>query len=545
MITFESLEENLKFLVLEVESQVTLTFRLLNDADPDLLEKVFAKDDHVDNLKTIIENGCFSRLHGSTGESAEEIKLIRATQTIAVNLERIADYCVNMARQTEYLIEFTQLHQSNFQEMFALIQARTKHILPALQQRDLSQALRICRAEQQLDELYKENFDWIMARLRTGHFVEDLITTLFIFRYLERIGDALLNIGEALIFAATGERIKIEQFDALKAVLARAGLEDTLTGAEFKAIWGSRSGCRIGRVEMAEGEAASAQGLFKEGVKSKIRKEKENIEHWEKIRPGLAPRILGYREQTDKASLLVEFFSGRTLDSIILGRDESNLQEALAAFEKTLGEVWRSTLHYKPMATDYMGQLKARLDTVRRVHPGFLRTWKAIDTLKIRSSEDLIDRCAMIEQSHPAPFGIQIHGDFNANNVMFNTDTGQINYIDFYRSREADYIQDVSVFLVSNFRMPIFEPRLRQRLNRVIRRFFEFSAGFARDHDDACFELRMALALARSFYTSTRFELNQDFARDMFTRAHYLMEKVLDHKGPGQTFRLEREVLYY
>jgi hypothetical protein len=55
----------------------------------------------------------------------------------------------------------------------------------------------------------------------------------------------------------------------------------------------------------------------------------------------------------------------------------------------------------------------------------------------------------------------------------------------------------------------------------------------------------MALALARSFYTSTRFELNQDFAHDMFTRAHYLMEKVLEHSGVASAFRLEREVLYY
>ena len=545
MITFESLEENLKFLLLEVESQVTLTFQLLNEADPDLLEKVAAKDDYVDNLKTVIENECYSRLHDSTREGAEEIKIIRAAQTIAVNLECIADYCVNIARQTAYLIEFTQLHQSNFQEMFALIQSSSKHILPALQKRDLTLALRICRAEQQMDELYKENFDGIMARLRTGHFVEDLITTLFIFRYLERIGDALLNIGEALIFAATGERIKIEQFDALKEVLARTDLEETLSGAEFKSIWGSRSGCRIGRVEMAAGDTDPAQGLYKEGIKAKIRQEKENIEHWEEIMPGLAPRILGYRENTDKATLLVEFLPGRTLDSVILGNDEKTLQLAMAALEETLTVVWQRTLNARPTPTDYMGQLKARLDTVRRVHPGFLRSWKAIDKLEIRSSEDLIDRCALIEQAHPAPFGIQIHGDFNANNVIFNADKGHINYIDFHRSREADYVQDASVFLVSNFRMPVFEPALRQRLNRVIGRFFKFSTSFARDHEDESFDLRMALALARSFYTSTRFELNQAFAHDMFTRAHYLMEKVLGHDGPGTAFRLEREVLYY
>jgi phosphate uptake regulator/Ser/Thr protein kinase RdoA (MazF antagonist) len=545
MITFESLEENLKFLVLEVENQVTLTFRLLNDSDPGLIEKISAKDDYVDNLKTVIENECFARLHNGVGETGEEVKLIRAVQVIAVNLERVADYCVNIARQTEYLIEFTQLHQSNYHEMFALIQKSTGLILPALREQDLTEALRVCRSEQKLDDLYKENFDWIMARLRTGYYIEDLITTLFIFRYLERIGDALLNIGEALLFAATGERIKIEQFDALKDVLGRAGLEEPLTGGEFKAIWGSRSGCRIGRVGVTETESELVQCIYKEGIKVKIRKEKDNIERWERIMPGLAPRILGYRENTDKATLLVEYLPGRTLDSVILGHDDATLEDALDALEKTLTEVWGRTLKAHPFATDYMAQLKARLETVRRVHPGFLRAWKAIDNLEIQSSENLIERCEAIERQHPAPFAIRIHGDFNANNVIFNTETRHINYIDFYRSRDADYVQDASVFLVSNFRMPVFEPALRTRMNRVIRRFYDFMTNFARTHEDTSFELRMALALARSFYTSTRFELNQNFAQDMFTRAHYLMEKVLDHQGPRQTFRLEREVLFY
>jgi phosphate uptake regulator len=545
MITFETIEENLNFLLLEVESQLTLTFQLLNDAEPDLLEKISAKDDYVDNLKTIIENECFTRLHNTSGGESEEIKVVRSTHTIAVNLERIADYCVNIARQTEYLIEFTLLHQSSFQEMFALIQDSIKHILPALQKRDLAEALRTCRAEQQLDELYKENFDWIMARLRSGQYIEDLITTLFIFRYLERIGDALLNIGEALIFAVTGERIKIEQFDSLKDALTRLGQDQPLSGSEFKAIWGSRSGCRIGKVGLSGDGLAPKQGIYKEGIKVKIRKEKENTERWERIMPGLAPRILDYRENTDKATLLVEFLPGRSMDAVILGNDEKTLAEAMAALQKTLSQVWERTLKIQPTPTDYMAQLRDRLDTVWRVHPGFLRSWKAIDQLEIRSSEELIDRCAEIERQHSAPFAIRIHGDFNANNIFYNPSNQRINYIDFYRSREADYIQDASVFLVSNFRMPVFELSLRERLNAVIGCFLDFIYRFAKAHQDTHFEQRLALALARSFYTSTRFELDQDFAHDMFSRAHYLMEKVLDNQDAVQAFRLEREVLLF
>ncbi len=45
--------------------------------------------------------------------------------------------------------------------------------------------------------------------------------------------------------------------------------------------------------------------------------------------------------------------------------------------------------------------------------------------------------------------------------------------------------------------------------------------------DDA-FELRLALGLARSFATSTRFILDKSLARAMFLRSRYLLERVLE-----------------
>lgn len=145
-----------------------------------------------------------------------------------------------------------------------------------------------------------------------------------------------------------------------------------------------------------------------------------------------------------------------------------------------------------------------------------------------------------------APFTVFIHGDFNTNNIVYNHEEQKINYIDLYRSRQSDYVQDVSVFLVSNFRLPVFDPELRERLNTVSLYFYEFFSGFAEKNADAVFEARLALALARSFYTSTRFELDNAFAKVMSLRAHYLMERLAAHKGrPWTDFRLPQDVLFY
>jgi phosphate uptake regulator/aminoglycoside phosphotransferase len=547
MMVIESLEENFKFLILEVENQVKLTFGMLNDANPDLLEKITSKDDYVDNLKTVIENECFSRLNSSRNLKDDAINYIRSVHVICVNLERIADFCVNIARQTEFLIEFNILHQLGYKDMFTVIQASLSEVLPVLQARDLSGAMKICQAEKQLDDMYKDNFDWIMARMRTGqgHFIEDLFTTLFIFRYLERIGDALLNVGEALIFGILGERIKIDQLSALEKTVSQSNLASPLKEMDFKSIWGSRSGCRIGRVYVKEDQGRPAQAIFKEGKKAKVVREKENIECWERIMPGLVPKVYGFSEDKDSASMLVEFLPGHTLDTVILSADRATIEKALALLEEVLRRIWEENRREKPIPTSYMAQLKARMDVIRRVHPDFFRSTKRLNGLQIASSEELITACSRIEKDHQAPFSTRIHGDFNVNNVLFNSQTRKINFIDLYRSKESDYIQDASVFLVSNFRLPIFDPRLRQRLNWVAKRFFDFTLQFAQKNRDGTFELRMALALIRSFYTSTRFELNQAFALEMFKRAHYLMEKILDHSGSGEAFHVPPEILFY
>ena len=105
----ESLKENLRFLVLEVEGQVKLTYRLLEACQGDLLEKIAAKDDYIDNLKSVVEKKCFSPFSEAQIVAQEDLNTLRAIHIMAVNLERIGDFCVNIARQTRYLSSFSYL----------------------------------------------------------------------------------------------------------------------------------------------------------------------------------------------------------------------------------------------------------------------------------------------------------------------------------------------------------------------------------------------------------------------------------------------------
>lgn len=544
------LEENFNFLILEVSNQVDAIRDFLGSGEEKILHSIICKDDYIDNLKTIIEKWCFDILiEGGNKITKKETDSIHAFHTITVNLERIGDFCVNIAKQVGYLTDVSFIHNYNYQILLDEADHALQKILPTFKNHDLSAALLICRSEHEIDKLYIESFRKIMEDLRGGNNVENIITVLFIFRYLERIGDSILNIGEALLLSILGEKIKIDQFQALEESLSLSGYRGSIAELDFTSILGSRSGCRIRKVRHEQSEKFLPQAtssIFKEGNKKKILAEKQNIEIWNEIFPGLVPKIFSYQESDETSSLLLEFIPCCTYEEVILSGDLEELHVACTRLQATIREIWGHTLQPVKHKINYVEQILSRLNSILQVHPSFYRAEQNIGKSRIESTETILEKCLLIEDELQAPFTVFTHGDFNVNNIFYNSIKERIHYIDLYRSGHADYVQDISVFIISNFRQPAFKEPMRDRLNWTIKKMYEMTSEFAKEKDDKTFEARMALALARSFYTSTRFELNIKFAHEMFMRSHFLLEKVLTHEGNDwETFKLPTGIMFY
>ena len=174
-----------------------------------------------------------------------------------------------------------------------------------------------------------------------------------------------------------------------------------------------------------------------------------------------------------------------------------------------------------------MRQLDKRLSDVYAVHPEFHDSVQRICGHEIASFDSLATRAAEIEGGLQAPFSVYIHGDFNIDNIIYDTETMQLRYVDLHRSRYMDYVQDVSVFMVSNYRLQVLDPDIRRRIAAVICNFHHIAAEFAENNADNTFELRLAFGLVRSLATSTRFILDRNLARGMFLRARYLLEQIV------------------
>lgn len=548
MLLREDVAENLRFMCLEVTRQVENSQKVLDHPDGKLIESIQTRDDYIDNLKSVIENECFGAIN-RPGTTKRQVDLLRAVTTVAANLERTADHAVDIVDQIQYLKDPEFIKRYEYGKFYKEVLSTLDLVYKAVSKLDMSLAFRICRSEFALDSLYKVQFDRILGELRSGAETENLITSHLILRYLERMGDALMNVGEAVIFAAVGEKFKIRQYEALRENLAKSGVEIPLSDVEFKSIWGTRSGCRIGRVsgrETRQGETPASGVLFKEGGRRKLLKEKENIERWEAIMPGLPPRVLSHQQEDAQASLLIEFLGGCTLQDVVLSADMEILRNAFFLVEQTLTEAWERTKSFGPGNADYLGQIHARLEDVYRLNPSLRQGTRHIGSHEARSLEDLLVDAVPLEPELPAPYTVFIHGDYNINNIVYDHANQQIHYIDLHRSKQTDPLQDVSVFILSNFRLPMFDPAVRERLNWASCQMLRFARAYARRNNDATFDARLAMGLARNFITSTRFELNRKFARVMFQRGVYLLERLVAHRGrPWTDFVLNEAVVVY
>jgi phosphate uptake regulator len=549
MRVHEGIEENLRFLIIEVEKQLQRTAAYLRSPDNSALAKIVDGDDYIDNLKAIIQSKSFGTAAGGT-HGPDTIALLRTYEVIASNLERVADFCEKVIVQVGYIDRPAVYAKYDFSEFLVEVLAGVNLIERAVFQRDVQVALGICRTEHTIDQMYAKAFKRILSELQGGasDSTQSLVTLLFIAHYLERMGDSLLNIGESILSAHLGERIKIGQLRALEDSLELTELSSHLGHLSLKAMGETKSGARVNsllsRAPNVKG-APPRSVIFKEGKTRKLVEERDSIARWEQLMPGLAPKVYSFHDGGEVGAILFEYLPGGTFESVLLEKPWQDVTRALDSIQRKLLEVWGRTHTPERVAPGFLQQLSSRFDDVLAVHPEFRQGNARIGAKSVASFVSLVDELLPYDQALEAPFSVFIHGDFNVDNVIYDAADDSVRFIDLHRSRMMDYVQDISVFLVSHFRLQYLDTPVRQRINSTILRFLEFARDYARGIGDSSFDQRLALGVARSLATSTRFVLDRELARSMFLRARYVLERFaeLHRAGRAGDYQLTREVL--
>jgi phosphate uptake regulator/aminoglycoside phosphotransferase len=521
-----SIADNLRFLSQEVDGQLDALQALFTAPHGAAARRILDRSGYALNLKLRIQHDCLTRLAGGSLPDAEAAEL-RAIEFAANELDRIAELSRDCVRRVRRIGDTACLDQTACASMLDRVRQGITLIEPALIGRDTRIALKLGRIEEKLDADYDRLSSRYLAALKERVDTEDVLRALFVAHYIEQMGDALQDISETVLSSHLGQPLSLDRYRALQASLETLAPSATAGTARIEAVAETRSGSAVSRLATTDPNGDAVPVIFKEGVKRKLKEERQGVESWHAVYPGLAPRILAFRKQGRSASLLIEHLPGMTFEQLLLHDSPALLHKALKRLGKTLRAIWRETRTDTPASGDYIGQLRSRLDAVYRIHPEFARGPLAVCGRKIDSFDDLASRAAERERTLRAPFSVYIHGDFNIDNVLYDDGDRRISFIDLHRSRYMDYVQDISVFMVSNYRLQVLDAKTRERILQVVSGIHDIARAFAKRSGDTTFEIRLALGLARSFATSTRFILDKSLATGMFLRARYLIEKVL------------------
>ncbi|MCP4335289.1 MAG: phosphotransferase [Gammaproteobacteria bacterium] len=513
--------ENLRFLIVEVESQVSNLATFLSSRSPTVGQRIVNRSGYAYNLKMRIHGSCFTHI-GLLKKDSDMLSM-RAMESISTDLERITELCRDCVHSTENITHRRCLRVKSYGPLLEHVIKGVLLVENALNGHDTRVALKIGATKRRMSTSVQQLMAKYTEALKKGKNTEDFITAIFIVRAVEQMGDALLNISEAMISANLGQPVNIERYHSLKDSVARLDLDSVA----IESLAETRSGSNISGI-CANGDDNGYVAIFKEGQKRKVKEERQGVENWHEIFPGLAPKILSYRKRGQSASLLIEHLAGLTFEQILLNESRPLLDEACRQLTRTLDSVWKETRNKKVVPADHMDQLTSRLGEVYAIHPEFENDSMSVCGHTIPSFETLLKKAKIAEAKIKPPFSVYIHGDFNVDNIIYDPMEKRINFIDLHRSSYMDYIQDVSVFMVSNYRLQILEARSRERILSIARKFHQFAAKFARNAGDDSFEIRLAFGLARSFATSTRFVLDKSLARAMYLRARYLIERTIE-----------------
>jgi phosphate transport system regulatory protein PhoU len=505
-----------------VVRQLESALAAVDDFDPGLADTVIEKDDLIDNLNLRVEARSFS-LAGANGLSDGEYRAARSAVKVASNLEHAGDSATHICKQLNIMAgEGSDSVGYDLGPLAQLAPRSLQQVLRAYLREDPALARRACESEPELDHLYVEALESVRLLIEsdpgsTRHFLH----VLAILKYLEKVGDYVLNIGEQAIYLHSGRRLKFGQFQQLDKLLGEHA-EDS----GFKPYLDGISGAIVARV------GNGVPLLYKEGSQKKIEEEVEKSVAWRRIDRDLTPKVLSTVSFQDRQALLREYVDGTLLSQLYFEDGDAELQStATALLCETLRQLWMRTLVSDPPRLTYVSQIEERLPEIYAFHQTLKRL--AATRLRFRGGVCLplrqqLEKARALEADLAPPFSVWLHGDFNPNNVVFDRRDKGLKFIDIHRSRYGDYLQDVTVFLVGLVRNPELAPSTRSLLKRVESQVMETVRDFAREMHDESLENRLLLGLGRSYITSARVILQPKHAEWLFRQGRICLQKVID-----------------
>jgi phosphate transport system protein len=178
----------------------------LEQRDHELADEVIAFDDDIDERYMRVEESVQSLLARQT-PVASDLRLVLAILHINLHLERMADYCVTIAKLSKLVpeVEPSPRFIEGFEEMGARCEEMIRVALDSFGDRDLEDAESLVDLDELVDRANRRVVGHILELGDARPLREYGLRMVLVSRALERIGDHAVDVGEQIAYLLTGE----------------------------------------------------------------------------------------------------------------------------------------------------------------------------------------------------------------------------------------------------------------------------------------------------------------------------------------------------
>jgi phosphate transport system protein len=188
------------------------SIKALEEKDVDTALAIIEGDQKADDLEEEI-NDLAILLIAKQQPVATDLRRVIVAIKIASDLERIADFAVNVAKSTirigsEPLIK--PIH--HVKEMHGITSEMIGLILESFVEEDVVKAKKIAEMDDRVDDLYGETIQELLTlNKEKPEFTAQITQLSFICRYLERAADHTTNIAEGVFYLVKGRRYDLNE----------------------------------------------------------------------------------------------------------------------------------------------------------------------------------------------------------------------------------------------------------------------------------------------------------------------------------------------
>lgn len=206
------LNDNLVQMGRYVEESIDRIFVALQKQDTKAAKEIVEGDRMVNDMEKAIEAQCLSLITRQQ-PVARDLRLVSAALKVVTDIERIGDHAADIA-EILMQFEYTDFYHAS-QSIPPMIEAAKQMVhdsVEAFIARDVEAAQRVIGADDVVDRCFDRVKQEVIASLKEGKEKADcFVDILMVAKYLERIGDHAVNIGEWTIFQQSGsvENVRI------------------------------------------------------------------------------------------------------------------------------------------------------------------------------------------------------------------------------------------------------------------------------------------------------------------------------------------------